>query len=158
LTISSCIAAAKEGFCSDRKQKGKMDLSLGLEGTVVIVTGAGGQIGRVIMEALLSAGCLVGAIDINASNFKRQHENLLWVLADTTDESDMGLAWQKVETHFSLLPTTCICAAALDLSFIPHHQSIVSMPVEQFRRTMDVVSCVWDYRHICSKLIDVNRM
>lgn len=120
-----------------------MDLSLGLEGTVVIITGAGGQIGEVIVEAFLSAGCRVGAVDIVRTNFKRQHENLLWLLADTTDESAMALAWEKVENHFSAIPTACVSAAALDLSLVPRHQSIISMPVQQFRRTMDVVSRIY---------------
>jgi NAD(P)-dependent dehydrogenase (short-subunit alcohol dehydrogenase family) len=116
-----------------------MDLSLGLDDTVVIITGAGGQIGKVLVNAFLSAGCRVGAVEVTESKFNGQHDNLFWVVADTTDEIAIAQAWQKVEDHFLQLPTACICAAALDLSFIPHHQSLVSMPVEQFRKTLDVV-------------------
>ncbi|KAM0084806.1 hypothetical protein ACKRZS_002987 [Fusarium odoratissimum] len=115
-----------------------MDLGLGLRGDVVVVTGAGGQIGQVIVEAFLSAGCLVGGFDIDKSKFVKQHENLFWVAADTTDEAGMIAAWKSVEERFNAAPTLCVCAAAVDLSFIEHHSSITKMPTSQFRRTLDI--------------------
>ena len=117
-----------------------MDFGLGLEKTIVVVTGAGGQIGRIIIEAFLSAGCYVGAFDIDESKFTQQNDHLLWILADTTNEAAMGIAWNKVEDHFGSVPTVCVCAAAMDLSFIEHHRSIISMSTTQFRETLDVVS------------------
>ncbi|KAF5639278.1 short chain dehydrogenase [Fusarium sp. NRRL 52700] len=115
-----------------------MDLGLGLQGDVVVVTGAGGQIGQVIVEAFLSAGCLVGGFDIDKSKFIKQHENLFWVAVDTTDETGMIVAWNSVEERFNATPTLCVCAAAVDLSFIEHHSSITKMPTSQFRRTLDI--------------------
>ncbi|KLP01292.1 uncharacterized protein LW94_8049 [Fusarium fujikuroi] len=115
-----------------------MDLGLGLQGDVVVVTGAGGQIGQVIVEAFLSAGCFVGGFDIDKSKFVKQHQNLFWIAVDTTDEEGMSAAWMSVEERFKATPTLCVCAAAVDLSFIEHHSSITKMPTSQFRRTLDV--------------------
>lgn len=117
-----------------------MDLSFDLEGTVVVITGAGGQIGQVLLDAFLSAGCLVAGLDIKLPNSRRQEDNLLWLEANTTDEDAMARAWRSVETKFHKIPTACICAAALDLSFVQHHHSITTLSAEQFRRTIDVVS------------------
>lgn len=116
-----------------------MDLGLGLQGDVVVVTGAGGQIGQVIVEAFLSAGCFVGGFDIDKSKFVKQHQNLFWVAVDTTDEEGMIAAWKNVEERFNATPTLCVCAAAVDLSFIEHHSSITQMSTSQFRRTLDIV-------------------
>lgn len=126
-----------------------MDLGLDLERTVVVVTGAGGQIGRVIVDAFLSAGCYVGAFDVDESKFTKQHDGdtILWVGVDVTDERAMRAAWQRVEDYFQRSPTVCVAAAALDLSFVERHQSIISMPTEQFRKTLDVVGYLCSYRH-----------
>lgn len=113
---------------------------MGLEYSTVIITGAGGQIGQVIVDAFLAAGCYVGALDIDSSKFTKQHKDLHWVQADTTDEAAIQAAWKQVAEHFDGTPTICVAAAGLDLSFIEHHTSIVDMSVEQFRHTLDVVS------------------
>ncbi|KAF5630242.1 short-chain dehydrogenase reductase sdr [Fusarium tjaetaba] len=115
-----------------------MDLGLDLHGDVVVVTGAGGQIGQVIVQAFLSAGCFVGGFEIDKSKFVKQHENLFWVAVDTTDEDGMIGAWKSVEERFNATPTICVCAAAVDLSFIEHHSSITKMPTSQFRRILDI--------------------
>jgi len=117
----------------------RMDLGLGLQGDVVVVTGAGGQIGQVIVEAFLAAGCFVGGFDIDKSKFVKEHQNLFWVAVDTTDEADMFSAWKSVEGRFNATPTLCVCAAAVDLSFVEHHSSITKMSTSQFRRTLDIV-------------------
>ncbi|KAH7211503.1 hypothetical protein DER44DRAFT_195158 [Fusarium oxysporum] len=115
-----------------------MDLGLGLQGDVVVVTGAGGQIGQVIVEAFLAAGCFVGGFDIDKSKFVKEHQNLFWVAVDTTDEAGMVSAWKSVEGRFNATPTLCVCAAAVDLSFVEHHSSITKMSTSQFRRTLDI--------------------
>ncbi|TVY76855.1 Dihydroanticapsin 7-dehydrogenase [Fusarium oxysporum f. sp. cubense] len=115
-----------------------MDLGLGLQGDVVVVTGAGGQIGQVIVEAFLAAGCFVGGFDIDKSKFVKEHQNLFWVAVDTTDEAGMFSAWKSVEGRFNATPTLCVCAAAVDLSFVEHHSSITKMSTSQFRRTLDI--------------------
>ncbi|KAH7226911.1 hypothetical protein BKA60DRAFT_556996 [Fusarium oxysporum] len=115
-----------------------MDLGLGLQGDVVVVTGAGGQIGQVIVEAFLAAGCFVGGFDIDKSKFVKEHQNLFWVAVDTTDEAGMFSAWKSVDERFNATPTLCVCAAAVDLSFVEHHSSITKMSTSQFRRTLDI--------------------
>lgn len=117
-----------------------MDLGLDLDDTIVVVTGGGGQIGQTLVKAFLSAGCKVAAFDVDTSKFAFKDDRLLWVEVDISDEDAMRHAWTQVRNHFAAVPTVCICAAGLDLSFIEHHQSIVDMPVAQFRRTLDVVS------------------
>lgn len=115
------------------------DLSLGLEGSVAIVTGAAGQIGRVIVDALLTAGCHVGAFDINPPSDLTYRERLMWTRVDITDGESVRSAWSGVTRRSGgHVPTICICAAGLDLSFIDHHQSAADMSVAQFRRTLDV--------------------
>ncbi|KAH0424324.1 hypothetical protein CcaCcLH18_11614 [Colletotrichum camelliae] len=115
-----------------------MDLGLDLEGTTVMVTGAGGQIGQVIVDAFLTAGCFVVGLDIDDTKFKMQDKNLLWLKCDTTDEKSVLDAWASVAIRFGSWPTVCVCAAALDLSFVKHHASITEMSAEQFRKTLDV--------------------
>lgn len=120
-------------------QNSDMELDLDLDDTLAIVTGAGGQIGQVIVKAFLRAGCRVGALDIDESKFNIQDDRLLWLKVDVTDEEQVQSAWQKIEKYFSRCPTVCICAAGLDLSFVTQHKSAVDLPVDQFRRTLDVV-------------------
>lgn len=123
---------------TDFGQPPTFDLGLGLENTVAIVTGAAGQIGRVIVDALLAAGCCVGALDINPPSELTSHQRLMWSRVDITDEDAMQAAWSRVTTRFKLIPTVCICAAGVDLSFLDHHQSAADMSVSQFRRTLDI--------------------
>ena len=67
-----------------------IDLTLGLETSVVVVTGAAGQIGQVVIEAFLEAGCLgLAGLDIDVGKCARQHERLLWDQVDTMDEVAM---------------------------------------------------------------------
>lgn len=115
------------------------DLGLGLEDSVAIVTGAGGQIGRVIVDALLAAGCYVGGLDVNLPSDLRIHERITWSRVDITDEEAVRVAWSHVSQRFDgRIPSICICAAGLDLSFLAHHQSAADMPILQFRKTLDV--------------------
>lgn len=123
---------------ANTQQQPLFDLSLGLEGSCAIVTGATGQIGQVIVDALLAAGCHVGGIDIKLPVDLRSHKRLHWYQTDVTDESRMRNVWLDFRDRYGGPPSICICAAGLDLSFIEHHESVMTMPVEQFRRTMDV--------------------
>ncbi|KAK5937002.1 hypothetical protein PMZ80_010751 [Knufia obscura] len=116
-----------------------MDISFGLDGCLVVVTGASGHIGKVIVDAFLEAGCCVVGLDIKVQSSPKQHERLRWIEVDITSESVVRNAWSEAQRHFNgRVPTVCVCAAGLDLSYIDHHQSVADMPVEQFRRTLDV--------------------
>jgi len=116
-----------------------MDISLGLEGHLVVVTGASGHIGKVIVDAFLAAGSNVACLDIKAHDSSIQHQLLHRIEVDIAKEHAVRDAWKEAQKHFGgKVPTICVCAAGLDLSYINHHQSIADMPVEQFRRTLDV--------------------
>lgn len=116
-----------------------MDIGYGLENEVVVVTGAGGQIGQHIVQAFLAAGCFVAGFDINSTKFKDYGTTKLqWFLVNITNEEHMRQAWSEVTMKFGKQPGICIAAAGLDLSFIDHHTSICDMPVEQFRSTLEV--------------------
>lgn len=118
-----------------------MNVGYALEKEVVVVTGAGGQIGRCIVQAFLAAGCYVLGVDIDSRKFRQFTDaRLHWVGADITKPGEVENAWTEAEKEFGATPGICIAAAGLDLSFIPHHNSICDMPVEQFRKTLDVVS------------------
>jgi NAD(P)-dependent dehydrogenase (short-subunit alcohol dehydrogenase family) len=114
-----------------------MDVSLGLDGTHILITGAAGQIGQSIVRAFLSAGAHVTAIDINESRMTLQHEKLIWLTADITDEESMQQAFDDAVRARGVV-STCVAAAGLDLSFIPHHESICDLPLDQWQRTISV--------------------
>jgi NAD(P)-dependent dehydrogenase (short-subunit alcohol dehydrogenase family) len=114
-----------------------MDLSLGLEGTHVLITGGAGLIGSVVVKAFLAAGAKVSSLDLSYPTGNVGLGNLLEINADTTIDSTLKAAWElAVSTHGPV--QTCIALAALDLSVLPHHASAADMPLEQFKRTMDV--------------------
>lgn len=50
----------------------QFDLSLGLEGTHVLVTGGCGLIGRVVVDAFLAAGANVSVLDLPAAITSRE--------------------------------------------------------------------------------------
>lgn len=116
-----------------------MDVGLGLEGCLAVVTGSSGHIGKAIVGAFLAAGCYVVGLDRKPHTRLEQHERFTSIEVDITDEHAVSDAWDKIGKHFSgESPTICVCAAGLDLSYIDHHQSVADMPVEQFRKTLDV--------------------
>ena len=114
-----------------------MDISLGLEGTHIVVTGAAGHIGTAIIHAFLAAGCRVSAFDIKAPTTEFRHEHLTWHLVDITDESAIQDAFDAAcKSHGP--PATCVAAAGLDISYLPHHSSLCDMELAQWQRTNKV--------------------
>lgn len=139
-----------------------MDLSLNLEGTHVVITGAAGYIGSVTVAAFLTAGANVSALDIDPSKLAANlsaysatatptkssstssaedlanHPNL-YVLppSDVTSESSLSSAFELARQKFGLVQC-CVALASLDLSVLEHHGSLVDMSVEQWRRTSQV--------------------
>ena len=111
-----------------------MDLSLGLEGTHVLVTGGAGYIGTAVVEAFLAAGAIVSAFDINETKMKLQHERLHWQIADITSEASMESAFEKAYARNGVI-STCIALAGLDLSYLPQHSSLCDMPLSQWQKT-----------------------
>ena len=111
-----------------------MDLSLGLEGTHVAVTGGAGSIGRAVIQAFLAAGAVVSAFDINEDKMKFEHERLHWQVADITSESSIETAFEQAFAWNGVI-STCVALAGLDLSYLPQHASICDMPLLQWQRT-----------------------
>ena len=114
-----------------------LDLGLGLEKTHVVVTGAAGHIGLVVVKAFIKAGAYVSAFDIKDGVPQYSHQNLRWDRLDITNESQMESAFAKARARYGL-PCVCICLAGLDLSYLQHHASLCDMPLEQWQRTMNV--------------------
>jgi NAD(P)-dependent dehydrogenase (short-subunit alcohol dehydrogenase family) len=117
-----------------------MDLSLGLEGTHVLVTGGAGHIGKTVVTAFLSAGAKVSSLDIAYPQGKQgqsTNRNLRELHADTSSEASLETAWQLAIAVFGPVET-CVALAALDLSVLPHVETAADMSMEQFRRTLDV--------------------
>ena len=125
-------------------------LGLGLEGTHVLVTGAAGLIGRVTVAAFLEAGCSVSAVDISSEKMQHlEHEIALEQsrfpvtaalschVADITSATSLDKAASKMY-RFAGPIQCCVALASLDLSVLPHHESILDMPLEQFKQTLEV--------------------
>ena len=128
----------------------RMNLDLGLRHTHVLVTGAGGLIGRQTVAAFLQAGSKVSALDISLEKLDALQGDIekvasiypvsaqfLTVAADTRSESELSEAFAIAQKQHGPI-RCCVALAALDLSVLEHHQSIIDMPIEQFRRTLDV--------------------
>lgn len=115
-----------------------MDISLGLEGTHVLITGGAGLIGTAVIQAFLAAGADITSLDISHSpkNSNPFNDNPLPLHTDITDEESLSHAWD-LAWHSKGPVQVCVALAALDLSALPH-VSAVDMSLDQFRRTMDV--------------------
>lgn len=127
-----------------------VSLSLGLENTHVVITGAAGEIGRTTVSAFLSAGAKVSCFDIDARSIARL-EHRSWDImkgcpdsadmqphvVDVTIEQDMVKAFGDAIENYGPVQC-CVALAALDLSVLPHHQSLCEMPLDQWKRTFNV--------------------
>lgn len=111
-----------------------MDLSLGLEGTHVVVTGGAGYLGMAVVQAFLAAGAIVSAFDTNEEKMELRHERLHWQIADITLESSLEAAFGGAYARNGVI-ATCVALAGLDLSYLPQRASLCDMPLSQWQRT-----------------------
>lgn len=116
-----------------------LDLDLGLDftGTHVLITGGAGYIGSAVVRAFLQLGASVTVLDIAPQKLNIVHDRLHVIQNDTTSEEAVADAFEQASAAFGV-PTVCVALAALDLSVLPHHESLTEMPFEQWRRTMQV--------------------
>jgi NAD(P)-dependent dehydrogenase (short-subunit alcohol dehydrogenase family) len=115
-----------------------MDVSLGLEDTHVLVTGGAGLIGKTVVQTFIAAGAKVSSLDIAYKDSNASSSvDPLELHADTTDEQSLFRAFELAFLKNGPIQV-CVALAALDLSALPHRASAADMPLEQFRRTIDV--------------------
>ena len=117
-----------------------MDLSLSLENTHVLITGGSGFIGASTVEALISAGARVTSLDLRAPDVAFEaaaHSNFQYFHCDISSETDLSNAFIRSREKFGPV-ACCIALASLDLSVLPHHESLIDMEIEQWRRTHKV--------------------
>jgi NAD(P)-dependent dehydrogenase (short-subunit alcohol dehydrogenase family) len=112
------------------------NLGLGLEGTHCLITGAAGQIGRVVLQAFVQAGARVTAVDLRLENLPEYpKDQVRWEAADIRDETQMGRIFAEAADAFGVI-ATCVAIAGLDLSFIEHHATMADMSLAQWERTI----------------------
>lgn len=115
---------------------GSFDLSLGLQDTHVLVTGGGGQIGSVVVEAFVAAGCYVTALDLT---YKEEAilraDRVSRETVDITSESDLERTFEEAAQRWGPIEV-CVATAGKDLSFIRHHQTMADLSLEQWNQTI----------------------
>ncbi|KAK5728376.1 hypothetical protein LTR15_001512 [Elasticomyces elasticus] len=113
------------------------DIGLGLEDTHVLVTGGCGLIGKVVVQAFLSAGSKVTVLDLpgTESVLDLDDESLHFVAGDIT--KDMDSAFASAEKKFGTV--CCVVAlASLDLSVLEQSESICDVDPKTWQRVFDV--------------------
>ena len=115
------------------------NLSLGLHGTHVLITGGAGYIGSATVKSFLAAGAIVSAFDINDEKMRAfpDHPNLFWHRVDITSESRLETAFETIRQQHGLVQV-CVALASIDYSYLAHHSSLADMPLAQWQDTMRV--------------------
>ena len=85
------------------------------------------------MTALLATGARVTNLDL-ASNPNPPHPNYQYFACDIASELALEDAFSVASATFGPV-ACCIALASLDLSVLPHHESLADIDVEQWRRT-----------------------
>ena len=108
-----------------------------LAGRSVLLTGAAGALGAVIVPALLTAGAWVLATDLvpdeDAAAVLGSHPRLHYLRADTTDEGDVARAFEAAEQWWGRPVDTTLAHAGI-VSVAP----VVGTSLEQWREVQRV--------------------
>jgi NAD(P)-dependent dehydrogenase (short-subunit alcohol dehydrogenase family) len=123
-----------------------MDLSFSLEDTHVLITGGTGFIGAATVNVLLAAGARVTSLDLKAPP-RLESPKFRFLSCDISSEEELTFAFRQSAKAFGPV-ATCIALASLDLSVLDHHESLVDMDVEQWRKThrVNVEGTFWTAR------------
>ncbi|KAK4544196.1 hypothetical protein LTR36_004406 [Oleoguttula mirabilis] len=121
------------------------DISLGLEGTHILVTGGCGLIGRVVVQAFLAAGCNVTALDLldvhKAATVLDlsggEPPNPTYFTASVTDGKSLDDAFASATDRFGPVEC-CVALAGLDLSVLTQCDSICDVDPKEWRKVFDV--------------------
>ncbi|TVY92675.1 2,5-dichloro-2,5-cyclohexadiene-1,4-diol dehydrogenase [Lachnellula willkommii] len=111
-----------------------MDLSLHLSNSHVLITGGSGFIGSTTVTALVSAGAKVTSLDLRIPASPPQSANFQHLSCNISSERDLTNAFSTAAEKFGPV-ACCIALASLDLSVLPHHESLADMELEQWRHT-----------------------
>lgn len=111
-----------------------MDISLGLTGSHVLVTGGSGFIGSAVVEAFQAAGARVTCLDIRDPQTLPESEKFQHFTCDISSESSLTNAFMLAASKFGPV-ACCVALASLDYSVLLHHESLADMEVDQWRRT-----------------------
>jgi NAD(P)-dependent dehydrogenase (short-subunit alcohol dehydrogenase family) len=114
-----------------------MDLSLNLENTHVLITGGSGFLGSSTVTALVSAGARVTSLDLRVPSSPPQSPNFQHLSCNISSEWDLTNAFSIASEKFGPV-SCCIALASLDLSVLPHHESLADMDVDQWRHTQRI--------------------
>lgn len=112
-------------------------IDLNLTGTHVLITGSSGLIGRVVVQAFLSAGANVTAVDLVAGPTHDNQHCLSVPGTDITASSEVDAAFTAAEAKFGPVEV-CVALASLDLSVLPQSESLADMDPEVWQRVMNV--------------------
>ena len=114
-----------------------MDLSLNLADTHILITGGTGFIGSATVTALLTASANVTCLDIRTPQLTTSNHKFQFISCDISSEISLATAFSLAAEKFGPV-ACCIALASLDLSVLPHHESLADMDVEQWRRTQRI--------------------
>jgi NAD(P)-dependent dehydrogenase (short-subunit alcohol dehydrogenase family) len=103
-----------------------------------LITGGAGYIGCTVVQAFISAGAKASLLSI-AYHEEADYptSNLQEIHADISSEQSFNAAWYNATRSFGPVQT-CITLGALDLSVFPHHETAADVPLERFRKTLEV--------------------
>ncbi|TVY36441.1 N-acylmannosamine 1-dehydrogenase [Lachnellula subtilissima] len=111
-----------------------MDLSLNLSNSHVLITGGSGFIGSSTVTALVSAGAKVTSLDLRVPESPPQSPNFQHLSCNISSEWDLTNAFSIAAERFGPV-ACCVALASLDLSVLPHHESLADMELDQWRHT-----------------------
>jgi len=114
-----------------------MELSLNLTNTHVLVTGGAGFIGSVVVTSFLTAGVKLTCLDIRTPNPLPESPNFQHFPCNISCESSITSVFSLTVASFGPV-ACCVALASLDYSFIPHHESLADMSLEQWRHTAKI--------------------